>query len=790
MKSLWGKDKGIFVAFWVLIILVIGIAIVMMQCKPQLGRLIHDEDCDWSADWNFRDELGNECTVSLPVELKTEIDTALPYSISKVLPLSVPNGTYLFELITYARCECYIGDELRAVYDDADVRIFGRVPVTGYFRVPLSPRDGGKTVRLVITDTYDSCIGHFDSVYMGQHVSVLENQLLEKMPTFFMALIFVFMGIILGTIGLVIYINSKAKIQVGLFYFGVALLFYGMEPLYSSQFVNYFLGNVYSWYFIYRFTNFFLAVPLLMFFDEFLERKYSKLYRIAEIINITIGVVAFVLQFTNVLDLFDMQYAKDVGLVIALVVIMVSAIGEMKSENRIKRNAMVFTASVFLLDAAYQIVSELFLRNLYSFNWMYPAIVLGASVIASTAIRELVDKIQAADMENKAKSEFMAKMSHEIRTPITAIMGMNEMILRETAEEQTKEYAGHIQDASTVLLAIVNSILDISKIEAGKLEIVENKYSVGMMLKQVIELSAPQIKTQKLLFDVQVDEHIPSFLYGDEVRISQILMNLINNAIKYTSEGSIRLSVEGVGEKNSVITAVRFAVEDSGIGIRTEDMDRLFVTFERIKNDKMRYTDGVGLGLALSQQLAMLMGSEIHVESDYGKGSCFWFVLKQRVIDAAPLGNFDEFCAMQVKLLENYTGRFIAPSARVLVVDDNEVNLMIIKGLLKGTAICVDTVLSGEECLKASCQNYYDLIFMDQLMPKMNGVETYQKLRALKASKNPMVPVIALTADAIEGAKEQYLRYGFIDYLTKPVDPKLLEDTLVRYLPKNLLEML
>ena len=395
---------------------------------------------------------------------------------------------------------------------------------------------------------------------------------------------------------------------------------------------------------------------------------------------------------------------------------------------------------------------------------------------------ELREAKNLAEQANHAKSDFLANMSHEIRTPINAIMGMNEMVLRESKDESIREYAANIESASKTLLSLINDILDFSKIEAGKMEIVNAPYDTATFFNDVVNMIDVKAKQKQLDFQVDIDSTLPSVLHGDEVRNRQIIVNILNNAVKYTKQGIVKLTVEGIRE--SGVVTLKMQVKDSGIGIKKEDMDKLFGGFQRLDLEQNRSIEGTGLGLAITHNLVESMKGRIEVESEYGKGSVFTIFLTQEIIDDTPMGDFKEKFEAAAKQEKGYKESFVAPDAKVLVVDDNDMNLAVAKALLKKTDVQVTTCTSGKECLECIKKEYFDVILLDHMMPEMDGIQTLEKIRQTE-NMCKSVPVIALTANAIVGAKEQYIKAGFSDYLSKPIHGTELEKMLLEYLPQD-----
>lgn len=385
-----------------------------------------------------------------------------------------------------------------------------------------------------------------------------------------------------------------------------------------------------------------------------------------------------------------------------------------------------------------------------------------------------------ADKANEAKGAFLANMSHEIRTPINAVMGMNEMILRECEDETILEYAGNIQDASRTLLVLINDILDFSKIESGMLEVIEEAYSLRALLKTLeTECSMrAENKGLDLIFDVPQDT--PNILLGDEVRVRQILLNILTNAIKYTMKGSVTMKVSYRKTKQREIE-IAFAVTDTGIGIKEENIDRLFGKFDRIDEEQVHAIEGTGLGLSIVDKLVRLMHGTVTVDSVFGEGSTFTVRLCQQVIGEETVGILSD--EKKKKERRKDIPVFVAPEAKVLVVDDNKVNLTVIKALLRKTKVQVTCVETGKECLERAAKEYYDVILLDHMMPGMDGIETLEALKQMPDHMCKDASVIALTANAMAGVREMYLEKGFDDYLAKPIEGTVLEQLLMNYLP-------
>lgn len=413
---------------------------------------------------------------------------------------------------------------------------------------------------------------------------------------------------------------------------------------------------------------------------------------------------------------------------------------------------------------------------------------------------ELVETANQAKDANNAKSAFLSHMSHEIRTPINAILGMNEMILKESSDAGILDYADGIRSAGDNLLGIVNDILDFSKIEAGKMNIIASEYELITVIKDMYNIAQQRARDKGLKVNLEIDPKLPTSLYGDSLRIKQVVTNILTNAIKYTEDGSVTFSIKRMPSESEVDEKalsmacpdkdkaknpirIKVSVHDTGIGIKPEDMERLFNEYERFDEKKNQTIEGTGLGLSITKDLLELMGSRLQVESTYGEGSCFSFEIMQGIADDEPFGGVEERLNKPVDQRKRI--RFTAQDALILVVDDTPINLRIVTKLLKNTKINVDTAESGAEALELVRQNAYDVIFLDHKMPDMDGPETLKKMSELTDNLSADAPVISLTANTLSNARDEYIRAGYKDYLSKPIRPAELEDMLFYYIPSE-----
>ncbi len=734
---------------------------------------------EWDVEWLLVNDDGTKEAVTLPHICDAERDEVVTVEAS--LPDDLSQETMLCFKSARQEMEIYIDGELRQTYSSKG-ELFERASAVAYVFVELTSEDEGKTVTVRMR-TDSRYTGSFYAVYIGDPLGLCLYMFDLYGPELLVALLMLLFGLVSIVGGY--FLNHVWHKKVDLPYLGWGVSLASIWIITNSQSRQFIFPNVSIINDIPFLMLMLSTLPFLLYMNGIQELRYKKIYFPLCVLNVVNFVVCCILHYTNTVDFGD-----TIKVIAFLwVVSIITMAGTVIMDVRRKCISRYKWVAVGLLGAFMIVCATLamYFISPASFSGIFLALGLVFILLMSVlnTVKDIIvmerDKLQA-QRESEAKARFLANMSHEIRTPINAVIGMNEMVLRESSEENIKSYALDIRNAGQTLLSMINEVLDFSKIESGKMELVPAEYDLGSMLHDISNMIRLKAKNKGLTLTLNVSETLPERLYGDEIRIRQILINLLNNAVKYTERGSVTLEVSGRRDGEDEI--FHFAVSDTGIGIRQEDLPKLFMAFERIDEEKNRNVEGTGLGMNIAMQLLSLMDSKLDVSSVYGEGSVFSFDLRQRIVSAQPVGNMEENIRKRTTEY-TYTTLFTAPDAGILVVDDNDINRKVFAGLLKNTQIAVEEAGSGEECLEKVFAKHYDIIFLDHMMPGMDGIETIKKIRAKKGHPCKNTPVIALTANALSGAKEMYLSEGFDGFLSKPVDPEKLESTIAEWLPEE-----
>ena len=731
---------------------------------------------DWSSWWSIQVEDEKPVERNLPVKLDCDYNANV--LISKRLPETL--GDYNCLLIESKRQEINVnvGDKYRASYTDEGQKI-GRSLPSAYLLVPIYNTDANSIVTIEYkSDTYYS--GNINSIYLGNEISLLLMLIKDNMLPLALIVAMAIIGLVCLTCFLMYRSTFNESIQfLHIFWFCLFSTIWCFSQIKIRQVFVRDLSVLES---IGHCCFMLIPFAILLISNYFSNYSHPVFHQISIMIAIVSFLVQNIIHTLFGVDYFQLQPITQLFTLWILTTCIASCMIETITK-KISGRGLIAAGFVALTIG---IVAEAVFTGMGKSYTQLSFYIVGSVVfIVSISLNTFFEfrKEQKAKNEaeeaNKAKSLFLATMSHEIRTPINVVLGMNEMILREANETTVRDYSNNIAEAGKSLLSLVNDILDFSKIEAGKMDIVCVDYNIKSLLNDLVMMTKTRIGNKDIKLLVNVDEKIPGKYYGDEVRIKQVVTNILTNSVKYTKTGTITFSVSEV-ERQGEDILLKFSVKDTGMGITSENIEALMSSsFIRFDEQKNRNIEGTGLGISITRQLLDLMGSELKIDSVYGEGSEFYFILRQRVVDASEMGPLEQ------KTDDNKPKRrnsFTAKGANILAVDDTKTNLLVIKGLLKPYEMNVETVTSGAECISKCRENQYDIILMDHMMPEMDGIEA---LKVLKDEKliSGSTRVIALTANAVSGAEEMYIGNGFDGYLTKPIDVLNLDNCIKKNLP-------
>lgn len=771
--------KGIFLSFVGVICLYLILGQFLLAHEKSIGQ---KEYATFSDGWVWIKEDGSRVNIDIPGQCDVERNELMV--VENIIPNDVKDNQYLCIRSNKQEMKIFVDDDLRQEYSTEDTRFFGKVSAVAFVFVELNSEDAGKTIRMEI-QTDSSYSGVFHEIQYGEKweiwSSFFETNGVELCIGIFM--------IVLGVAAIVISVALKVsyKKTVEMEFLGWGVLLAAIWILANSVFRQVIFPSVSVISDIAFFMVMLLSVPFILYMNCVQKGRYQKPYMVMIVLNLADTVVCTILHVTNTVDFSDT--IKYMGMIAgsSIAVLVFTMIRDV-IKGYIKQYKLVALGVLSICVAAViQLVLYFKWTNQFSGSIIAISLIFVLIISFINTMNDILGmerEKQQAITSNEAKGKFLANMSHEIRTPINAVLGMNAMILRETKDENIREYAINIEHAGQTLLAIINDILDFSKIESGKMEIIPTDYEFSSMLHDVVNMIKIKAEDKGLKMNFDVDNNIPFMLRGDEVRIRQILINLLSNAVKYTKEGSVGLVVTGKKEGQNII--LKFEVEDTGVGIKKEDINKLFARFERIEEEKNRNIEGTGLGMSITMQLLNLMDSELKVDSEYGVGSKFSFELVQGIVNEEPIGNLAERMEKH-SIGQKYEVAFEAPNVRLLVVDDNAINRKVFINLLKQTKVQIDEAESGKECIDMVQKTYYDAIFLDHMMPELDGIETLHIMKGLTDYPCKNTPVIALTANAIQGAKEMYIKEGFDNFISKPIRPNKLENMILELLPTELI---
>lgn len=730
----------------------------------------------YKTGWERVYEDGSRVPLEYPINITEKDDKDIV--VESVLPDNLPYDSVLS--ITIGRTtEIYLDNVLVGVYKNDDNPLPGLMVKNRIVNIDLGNQASGKTIRIVRNAPGDNVLV-LSRTFLGNAYGIYEEyQKLcgIQMNASIVLAMFAFVSIVVNLI-----LQIKGRRDISILSLSVGILAVASWLIFDNMLYQY----IFKTYYIDGILGYLVIMLAPAFFVHYLNReqeyRYCRLYTVSITVMILNFIVFTTLHFTGVVDFYSSLLPMNTALAMQIAGVAYTLIrdlikGYIKEYKVIAQGFLGFAICAFVEIIMINFGDNRNTDGMFMIIGLYFLLIMAIVNFIKNNIR-ILEKAVYALKANQLKSNFLANMSHEIRTPINAIIGMNDMILMSDADKEVKEYASNVKSAGDTLLSIINDILDFSRIESGRIELVENTFSTVSMLNDVIMMTKGKAENKGLELIIEADKELPSAFYADEVKIRQILTNVLGNAVKYTEKGSIGLVVKGSYVADKYVLDV--TVADTGIGIKEEFKDKIFNKFERA--DVMSSIEGTGLGLSITKKYLNIMGGTITFDSNYGEGSTFYISIPLKVEDDTPIGDYKETFNNFYECSTLDTG-YVAKDAEVLVVDDNEMNLSVTEGLLKKTGMNITTCRSGKEMLEIARNHTFDVILLDHMMPEMDGIEALHRMRSDDKTLCKAVPVIAMTANAIKGAREQYISEGFDDYISKPVSYTELLNTIKKYLP-------
>lgn len=723
-------------------------------------------------------------TVNVPSYQKWPVGKEMV--LQTTVPQEIMEDENLYLCSNHQDVEVWIDGVLRGEYKKNTTWLSGKGTTPGYFSIPLNSQDAGKTLQIhLLSEVYFSS-GSIENIMIGQDGGFL-NFMFKKHNSIILTAsimisvggVFIFFSIILNLI--------YGKKQ-GMHYLGAFPLLIGIAIVCGSSFRQFYLRNITVASNMSYIALQIVPIPLLCFLDELQQYRYKQSYVVLKLCFLCNCIVSCILHFCRIVDFCDSMASLQIFIAIAMIVVFYCYFRDLLKEKREEVVESFVALGVFFIFTIMEILRLDHIRNYDWGKYISIGVFLFLMIVSFTTMNQMQRRekeTHRAIEENEAKTIFLANISHEIRTPLNVILGMDEMILRESNTEQLTAYAESIKKSGKDLLYLINDILDFTKMESGKMQVVKGRIELRSFLDYICSLRRSKNKKEKVDFLVEINPYLPLRIISDEQHLRQIVTNFLSNAMKYTESGYIKLIVDYREMEQSDQIELIIAVKDTGIGIHKEDYEKLFEVFSRVDLKKNQNIEGTGLGLAISKQLSDLLGGRIEVDSEYGIGSTFTLRVPVDRGSNEVIGYYEQSSYSQKSIKSERC--FIAPEACVLVIDDNAMNLDVIRELLKRTGMEIDTASDGEEGIRKMQDRKYHVILLDQMMPGMDGIETLFKAKSMKENLNLETPVIAVTANALAGTKEILLKNGFTDFISKPIDHFQLEQTIQKYLPKELI---
>lgn len=766
--------------FGILCFLIFGYLFYGLTLAPKDAPPLNLDFAEYNNGWELEGDDGSFAPISLPTEI--DADRGEVVSIRTLLTDEAVSHRYMCLQGARQDIKIYVGDELRLSYSTENTRLTGKYTSPVFVMCPLYPEDSGKYLTFE-TVSFSKFSGVIHSVYVGEKLglwyTLIRQQGVDQIAAFFTLM----MGVLVVVSSIVIGLRSHRKLE--LMYLGWGIVFASIWIIANSnlrQIIFPALSVINDMTFLMLLL---MPMTFCIYLNSIQKDRYKIMFMIVCISDLINSSVCIILHFLGIVDFSESFIAMALVALTAIVAMAVSMFIDLFRGYIREYMLVALGMLVVVITASGQIF--IYLNKSDQFHTTLLELGLVFLLITSTlnTIRDILrinhDR-DAALFAKQSESRFLANMSHEIRTPINAILGFNSLILRESREEGIREYAKDVESSGNTLLALINDILDLARVESGKMELMETEYDLFGMIDNVMRMMKIKADAKGLELKLELDENLPMKLKGDDVRIRQVLVNLINNAIKYTEKGSVTLRVKG--ERNENSESIHFSVKDTGSGIREEDMGKLFEKFSRIDEGKNRNIEGTGLGMSITVNLLSLLGSRLEVDSKYGEGSDFYFTLIQEIVNDAPIGDPEK-----IRFMRSGGGftekRFCAPGVRVFMCDDNQMNRKLFVALLRDTGMSITSAVNGTEAVNILKKEKFDIIFLDDMMPDLNGSEVLKEIRSDSSCINHGTPTVVLTANVIHGVRERYMEAGFDEYLSKPIKMDRMGKVLMNFLPEG-----
>ncbi len=784
MEERKSRIEKFYIAFAIMFISMIVFAVVDRSGKKVEGQIPRKNNT--IENWTLIRGDGSSEDIEFPARIKADKDEII--TIETTLPTDIRDNMWV-SYYCRANNKVYVEGDLRKTYDRAETGVPGGSLSDVSLFVNVNASDGGKIIKIVFDDPLVDDLAFYEVNY-GDSLGLILGILKKNAVIAILAVLLLISALVVVAIDTTSALSAGRKPLVT--HLAVGVLFASSWVIFNLRIFPLATKTYYANGTIAYLCLMIMPIPVTVYINKIQKSRYQSIHIATLITSVSLFVITTILHFSGTVSFLLSAVAIEIVLILLFVAEMATLVIDIRKGHLSEYRLMVTGLGIAIVTAIMEMIQARL--NIVDNEGFF--IEIGLIVLIICGYIQQINENHTSDRQkeqaviaNESKSSFIASMSHEIRTPINSIIGMNEMIIRENRDPQIREYANQVDRSGKMLLGLINDVLDFSKIEAGKMTILDVPYKSAPMINDLVQLLNERTVAKSLKCGYDIARDIPRELSGDEIHIKQIIVNLISNGVKYTNEGYVTLKVSSEPANEYGMINLKFVVSDNGIGIKKENLSTLFDRFTRLDEQRNRSIEGSGLGLSIVKSLTDAMNGSVSVESEYGKGSSFTVVIPQKVTDPEPIGDIREAVRKSSEESMDYVEQFHASKAKILIVDDNLVNLRVASELLKRTRVKIDTATGGRECIFKCRDTKYDLILMDHRMPDPDGIETLKLLRQDFAGVNFDTKVIVLTANVYAGIREKYIAEGFADYLSKPIDSEQLERCIIKHLDPSLIDM-